>query len=831
MTAPAPLDPERLYRHCNADALRFASTDELEDLPSLVGQDRAREAIELAVGVRRRGYNLYVLGPSGLGKRTLVEALLAARATTQAQPEDWCYVNNFEQPHRPLALRLPAGRGARLRQDMQRLVEELRASVPAMFDSEEYRSRVEQIDAQLGEQQEQLFVDLGQEAARHDIALIHTPSGFSLAPMQKGEVLGPEEYEKLPEPERERLHKELADLQDRLMRAVRQAHQIQKQKRSRIKLLNREMTMVAVGAQIEELKHDYAAEPRILAYLDAVQADVLENIDAFRRSPEAETNVLGMPVGEPPALRRYRVNVLVGDGRTEGGAPVVVEDYPTHPNLLGRVEHIAQFGTLVTDFLLIRPGALHRANGGYLLLDAYKLLTQPFAWEGLKRALASGELRLESLGQALGLISTVELEPEPIPLDLKVVLFGDRMVYYLLLALDPEFGELFRVAADFDDDLPRSGDLEQSYARLIATLVHREKLLPFEREAVARLIEEAARWAGDNERISAHLEALSDALGEADHWARQQGAQRVAAEHVSRAIAARERRASRVRERLLEVIDRGELFIDTAGARVGQINGLSVSQLGQYAFGHPIRITATTRLGDGEVIDIQREVELGGPIHSKGVLILSSFLASRYSAERPHSLAASLVFEQTYGQVEGDSASLAELAALMSSLGGLPIRQSLAVTGSVNQHGEVQPIGGVNEKIEGFFAVCERRGLDGSHGVLIPEANVRHLMLREAVVEAVRAGRFAIYPVRTVDEALELLTGLPPGEQDAEGEWSEGSVNDRVASRLVEFSLLRQAYASMQVKVKKVRGPGREPETPKKPPRPPKPPRRPDQDG
>jgi predicted ATP-dependent protease len=458
---------------------------------------------------------------------------------------------------------------------------------------------------------------------------------------------------------------------------------------------------------------------------------------------------------------------------------------------------------------------LHRANGGYLLVDAYKLLSQPFSWDGLKRALSTGELKTESLGQTYGLISTAALEPEPIPLQVKVVLFGDRIIYYLLLALDPEFGELFKVAADFEDELPRSADSESLLARLIAALVRKEKLLPFDRSAVTRLIEHSARLGPDSAHLSTHVERLVDLLREADHRVRLTGAHRVDAAAVESALEQQERRASRVREKIREAILRGELLIDTSGATTAQVNGLSVSSIiGGYSFGHPTRITATTRVGDGEVVDIQREVEMGGPIHSKGVLILSSFLASRYSGDRPNSLSASLVFEQTYGEVEGDSASVAELCALLSSLADLPVQQSLAVTGSVNQHGQVQPVGGLNEKIEGFFDICSARGLTGAQGVIIPSTNLAHLMLKKQVVEAAAAGRFHIYAVETIDQAIELLTQTPAGAKDVHGAYPEGSVNFRVAARLLEFSITRQAYAGTMVKVKTVTKTGKKPSSP-----------------
>ncbi len=821
MTALAPLPADALRRPCDLSHLPFDTTADLEALPGILGQERAREAVAFGVGLRSRGYNLFVLGPAGLGKRTLVHDMLAQRAAGEPAPCDWCYVNNFKQAHRPRALQLPAGQGVKLRRDLEQFVEELRASMPALFESEEYRNRAEQIDAQISERQEKIFVELGQEAALDNIALLHTPAGFSLAPARAGEVISPEDYEKLPAAEREAFEGKLIQLQEKLQKAIRRVQQLQKEKRARLKQLNREMSMSAVGALAEDLKHDYAQLPAVLSFLDEVQADVLENIDEFRRGPEAEASMPGMHMSEPPSFRRYQINVLVGDERAGAGAPVVVEDYPTHPNLLGRVEYVARFGTLVTDFALIKAGALHRANGGYLLIDAYTLLTQPFSWDGLKRALASAEIRIESLGQTYGLVSTVALEPEPIPLDVKVVLLGERLVYYLLLAYDPEFGELFKVQADFADEVVRSPEAEGLYARLIAAIARREKLLALDRSGVARVIEELARWAGDAQRLSAHLERLDELLREAEYIVRQAGGAVVAASHVQQALDSQVRRADRIREKILEAILRRDLLVDTQGEAIGQVNGLSVSMTGSYAFAFPTRITATTRLGDGEVIDVQREVELSGPIHSKGVMILSAFLASRYSADRPHSLSASLVFEQTYGPVEGDSASVAELAVLLSSLGSFPLKQSLAVTGSVNQHGRVQPIGAVNEKIEGFYDVCAARGLTGEQGVVIPAANVKHLMLRQDVVDAAAAGRFHVYAVETIDEALALLSGIPAGEPDAQGDFPDDSANFRVAARLMELAVVRQAYATMSVKVKKLREPRPAPE-PKKPPAPPK---------
>lgn len=787
------LTPDRLYTPCDSTQLGFDTTADLEDLNEFIGQPRAESSLEFAIGVRRHGYNLYVMGPEGAGKHTMVEQFLSKRARSEPCPGDWAYVNNFERPHKPLALELPAGRGRELCVDMQRLIEELRIAIPAIFDSDEYRSRGERIDSEFGERHEKAFGGLSEEAATHKVTLLRTPTGFSLAPTRDGEVIAAEDYEKLPADERKRIEDAIAMLQQKLERIIRNMMQWRKERLERFRQLNREMTLLAVGHLVDDLKSRYAGLPRVLAYLDAVREDVIDNADDFRHTGESPPNVPAFLV-QQPSFRRYEVNVVI-DGNGRDGAPVVIEDHPTYQNLIGRMEHMSHFGTLTTDFTLIKPGALHRAAGGYLLLDARKVLMQWGAWEGLKRVLSTRSLRLESLAEMYSMVSTVTLEPEAIPVDLKVVLIGDRPLYYLLYQYDPDFAKLFKICADFEDHIDRSSDNALRFARMMATVLRRENLLPFDRGAVARMIERSSRETGDARKLSGNISLMIDLLGEADYWARREGRAQVTAGDVQQAIDARLHRADRLRERVHEQIHRGTVMIDTAGSRCGQINALSVYEFGNYAFAEPTRITATTRLGGGEVIDVQREVELGGSIHSKGVLILSSFLAARFSANRPHSLSASLVFEQTYSRIDGDSASLAELCALLSSLADVPIRQSLAVTGSVNQLGQVQAIGAVNEKIEGFFDICRGRGLSGEHGVLIPAANVEHLMLRADVVQAASEGRFHIYAVTTVDEAMTLLTGMAAGDPGAVDEVAATTINGRVARRLRHLTASRQRYS------------------------------------
>jgi lon-related putative ATP-dependent protease len=793
MSPIPPLSPDRLYRACDTERFTFTTTADLDDLADGLGQVRAVDAANFGIGMRHAGYNLYVMGQPGSGKRYLIRQLLDRRVGEAAKPADWCYVHNFGQPHKPRAIRLPAGMGTRLHADMQQLVAELQAAIPAVFEGEEYRRRFNQIDEEYNERQTQAFGEVAEEAGKHNITLLRTPNGFSFAPAKGDEVMSPDDFDKLSDEEKTRIQQEIASLQEKLEKVIHQVHQWRRERIERVRKLNEEVVLFAVGHLIDDLRSDYAAFPAVCSYLNEVQQNVIESMDEFRKPREVPAGLAAL-AGELPSLNRFRVNLLVAREADEG-APVVYEDHPTYQNLIGRVEHAAQLGALVTNFELIKPGALHQANGGYLLLDALKLLTQPFSWEGLKRALSTHEIRIESLGQMYSLVSTVSLEPEPIPLDAKVILIGNRMLYYLLTQYDPEFCELFKVAADFEDEVERNPDNDLLYARLVGTLVRRDKLRPFDRGAVARVIEHSARRAEDAHKLSTHVQSLADLVREADYWAAQEKRETVVRADVERAIAAQIRRADRLRERSHEAILRDILHIDTDGERVGQVNGLSVFQLGDFSFAQPSRITANTRLGEGELVDIQREVKLGGSIHSKGVLILSSFLASRYAAEQPLSLSASLVFEQTYGQVEGDSASVAELAALLSSLANVPIRQSLAVTGSVDQFGRVQAIGAVNEKIEGYFDICSGRGLSGSQGVLIPAANVAHLMLRSDVVDAATAGRFHIYAVKTVDEALELLTGIAVGTPDAEGKLPEGSLNRRVAQRLEHLAELRRKFA------------------------------------
>jgi lon-related putative ATP-dependent protease len=790
-----PLSTDLLCWRCAPEQFSFETTEDLEDLAEVIGQERAVEAIRFGIGMRRAGYNIYALGPEGIGKHTVMQRYLEAHAKEEPLPLDWCYVSDLKEPRKPRILSLNAGRGAIFQADMARFVEDVRHALRSAFESEEYRTRRQILEEEFKERHEQALEKIEEDAKARGIALMRTPVGFAFAPVAGGKVISPEVFRRLSKDDRERIETDIDNLQKRLHQVLQDAPRWMKELRDNVRELSDQTAMFAVGHLVEELRHNYADLPEVLKFLDEVQQDVVRNVETIATAQEkpGPDGISAEFEDGHPVFRRYRVNLLVDNGRLDH-APVVYEDDPSFDRLRGRIEHRAEMGALLTDFHMIRSGALHRANGGYLIVDARKILTRPMAWEGLKQALMAKEVRIEPLAQALGILSTVTLEPEPVPLDVKVAVIGDRMIYYLLAQLDPEFGRLFKVAADFDERIDRSEQNNMFYARLVATLVRQEELKSFDRGAVARVLEYSARQAGDSQKLSTQIEGLADVLREADYWAGHAGRDHVGAEDVQHAIDSNIHRLDRVREQIQEEIRRGTIVIDTEGATVGQINGLSVMQLGGFAFGRPSRITARVRLGRGEVIDIEREVELGGPLHSKGVLILSGYLSSHYASDRPLSLGASLVFEQSYGGVEGDSASSAELYALLSAISGVPIKQCFAVTGSVNQRGEVQAIGGVNEKIEGFFDLCAARGLSGEQGVLIPATNVKHLMLHSRVVDAVKDGKFHIYPVGTIDRGIEILTGVAAGVRGPDGRFPEDMINHKVEARLIELAEKRRAF-------------------------------------
>ena len=794
-----PLPAEALYRLADLSALAFATTAELAPLAGLEAQPRARDAIRFGTEITRDGFNIFAIGAGGARLQQALRDVLDSAAKDRAEPPDWAYVYNFAEPQRPTALRLPPGRAPLLQRAVHDLIDDLRSILPGVFEGEDYQKRRAALVQSIQARSEAAFASLNQKANTASIAILRTPNGFAMAPMRDAKVVPPPEFNAWPEAEQQAARAAIAVLERDLEETLRNVQRVEKEQRDAVRALEREVAGFAIGQPFGEADAAFADLPPVRTFLAAVRDDVLDTLPLFA-SPEIAAQAGAPPqasLGEAshaagPRLagpfERYDVNVLVTQAGSAVGAPVIEELRPTLGNLVGRIEYQQMQGALVTNFRLIRAGALHRANGGTLLIDVRGLLSEPFSWPALKRALTQRRIDIEDVARFVGLTTTVSLEPDPIPLDVKVVLYGERQLYWMLEALDPELSRHFKVLADFDDELDRTPEGEALMARLVATMAAREGLRPLDRDAVARIIEHAARLAEDAHKLTLLVEHLGDTLAEADHLAAAAGRAAIARADIDTAIERRIHRAARIRERGQEMILRDIALIDTSGAQVGQINGLSVLSLGGFAFGRPTRITCRVRPGGGRIVDIEREVKLGGPLHSKGVLILSGLLGSRYALDGPLSLAASLVFEQSYGGVDGDSASSAEFYALVSALAEAPLRQDLAVTGSINQHGEVQAIGGVNDKIEGFFDICAARGLTGTQGVLIPAANAQHLMLRADIVQACAAGRFAIYAVHDIDQGIELLTGQPAGTRDPDGAYAEGSVNAAVEARLARFA-------------------------------------------
>ncbi|MGB4675018.1 MAG: AAA family ATPase [Azovibrio sp.] len=789
MTTTTALTPPQLRLCCDPACLGFSSTDELADLPGGLGQARAEAALQFGLSMPHQGYHVFVLGEPGTGRHATVFRLLQEQAARAPTPPDLCYIHNFEDPRTPRLLRLPAGRGIKLRNALQQFVRELTPAIDAALDADTHVDRVQALQDGQKKREEEAIAALGQACAADGLCLLTTPEGFVFAPTLDDKPMTPEAFEALSEAEHQAIERRVESWSLKLADLLADFPGWRQELQKSIERAERQALTPVLAHLTRGLRRHHADLPEVLAFIDAISADVITCVARGSVPGEDEENPDSELEQGKFSFHRYQVNLLVDHSQTRG-APVIREDNPGFGNLIGSIEHLPMPGGHATHFNLIRAGALHRASGGYLVVDAGRLLTQPYAWDGLKRALRSSRIAIEPPAEAQGWSSQATLNPEPAPCQVKVVLVGERELFYLLTENDPDFVELFKVAADFDDELLRTQENENHYARLLATLARRGGLLPFSAEAVALLIEAAARHAEHALRLSLHTRHLSDLMREADYHARAENgdASRVEAQAISAALAARARRADRYPRHVLESTLEGCTLISTDGERAGQANALVVVELAGERYGHPVRVTATARVGDGDVVDIERETELGGAIHSKGVLILTAFLAARFARHQPLSLAASLVFEQSYGQVEGDSASLAELCALLSALAQAPIRQSLALTGSVNQFGEVQVIGGVNEKIEGFYDLCKARGLTGTQGVLIPAASVAHLMLRPDVVEAAERGQFHVWPVATVDEAMELLTGLPAGTPDSRGHLPRGSLNERVARALAEMT-------------------------------------------
>ncbi|MCO4845502.1 MAG: AAA family ATPase [Sulfurovum sp.] len=783
------LSVDKLYNYCNLEIFDFETTDELEELDEVIGQTRALKAISFGIGIKKEGYNLYAMGKLGSGKHSVVEKFIKSRAKDEVQPGDWCYVNNFEDPRKPIYLKVASSMGMQLKKDMEELIEELQSIIPSVFESEEYRVQKQVIIDKLTEEKEKFLIGLKERARKEYIAVDYTTSGYTLSPMShEGKVLGKEEYQALNVKDKEQIQETIIKFKNELENMVQDIIIQSKIQQKEIRKLERNMTKKAVDNSIGELKKRYQAYKKIIEYLENVEEDIIDNSQDFLISAQNNLTSMGMNYAKQSGIfSRYRVNVLVSY-KNEDSAPIIYENNPTYVNLFGEIENIAQMGTLLTDFNLIKAGALHRANGGYLILDASKVIMQPFVWEGLKRMLRSGEIRIESLAHSLSLMSTLTLEPEPIELDVKIVLIGSRILYYLLYNYDPEFKDIFKINADFEDDTQRNDENSLLYAKMIGMISKDNGIIPLNKEAVGKVIEYSSRMAEDSQKLSTNLGSLSDLLQEADFIAREKNMQQITKAEINDAIKEKIERSDRIKDNMYEAIDRGTILIETDGSAIGQINGVAVLDLGNFSFGHPSKITALTRLGKGGVINIEREVKLSGPTHNKGIMILSAYLGATYAKDFPLSITATLVFEQSYGKIDGDSASCAELFTLLSSLSEVALDQSIAVTGSVNQNGQVQAVGGINEKIEGFFDICTLVNSEKRNGIIIPVSNVKHLMLKEEVLEAVKSGKFKIYAIERVDEGMEILTGKVSGRKDENGKFPKGSINYLVEEKLKQLA-------------------------------------------
>ena len=789
-----------LRRDCDPSELPFETTLEVEPLNVTVGQERAVSALGFGVQIGDGGFNIFITGPVGSGRRTTARGYLEQIARTQPVPMDWVYVHNFSDPYRPKAISLAPGEGNRLAARLEEVIRAARNEIPKAFYGENYERRRGHILSRLQQRQQAIYGRVQEDAQARGFVMEVTPSGIMTVPVANGQPIPPEEYERLPKDTREQLDHHAREIRERMEQAVRQGRKLEKEAAERLRQLDREVALFAIGHLFEDLQHLYQEQPAVLEYLKQVQEDIPDHLDDFRGTKQE-----GQPPA-PPEMRaalgedrftRYKVNVLV-DNSGASGAPVVEEFNPTYYNLMGRIEYESRLGTMTTDFTQIKAGALQRANGGYLMLEVSDLLSSPGVWEALKKALQTREARIENLGEHLSPVPAATLRPEPIPLRIKVVLIGTPLLYYALYAQDDDFRKLFKVKADFGPDMERSPENVLGYAGFISRQVRERNLRPFHRGGVARVVEHGSRLVEDQFRLSTRFSDIADLISEASFWAGKNGHELVQAEDVQQAIAHREYRSSLIAERIQQMIRDGILMINSQGAQEGQVNGLSVAEFGDFSFGPPSRITARTSPGSGGVVNIEREIKLSGPIHSKGVLILSGYLSGKYARDHPMALSATLTFEQLYNEVDGDSASSAELYALLSALSGLPLKQGIAVTGSVNQYGQVQAVGGINQKVEGFFEVCKARGLTGEQGVMIPKANVRTLMLKEEVVQAVREGRFHLWAVQSIDEGIELLTGVPAGERAADGGYPLGTVHALVDARLRYYALCLKEFASGQ---------------------------------
>jgi lon-related putative ATP-dependent protease len=786
--------PVEQYRNTfGPEDVECATTEAMKPTDEIIGQDRAQRALHFGLEIQEKGFNVYVSGSPGTGRKTAVKRFLEELAMTRPKADDWIYVYNFANAYEPNAIRLPPGKGNEFKKDMGGFVEEARRALPKAFESEDYATKRQEALGTLDKEREQIVAQVNNKAEKQGFVIQMGPTGLMIIPVVDGKPLSAEDFAALPESTQEQIRERREALDADLRNGFRQLRDLDTKGAEEVTRLNSEIALYAIGHLVEGLKEKYGSIPEINTYIETVQKDILENLETFLGVTQQQQPEQQLPpqfqqwLMKDLAFRKYEINVVV-DHSGDTGAPVVFEDIPSYQNLLGKVEKEVQFGIVTTDFTMIRTGSVHKANGGYLVMPVLDLFRYPFAWDGLKTALKTERAAIEEPGERAGFITARGLKPEPIPLSIKVILIGTPEINQILHQGDPDYPELFKVRADFDTSMDRNDENTKKYGAYICTLCKRFQLRHLDSSAVAKVIEYGSRLADDQKKLSTRFAAVADLIREANFYAAQDNAKITTAKHIEKAIEEKIYRSNLIQEKIQEFIERGIYLIDTAGTGIGQINGLSVMEMGDFAFGRPSRVTASVAVGRDGIIDIERQADLGGPTHTKGVLILGGYLANKYAQDKPFNLSAKLVFEQSYGGVDGDSASSTELYAILSALSGLPITQSLAVTGSVNQRGEVQAIGGVNEKLEGFFEVCKAKGLDGKQGAMIPASNVQNLMLKEEILEAAKAGKFRIYPVKTIDEGIEVLTGVPAGERKPDGTYPEGTVNYLVNKRLKDMA-------------------------------------------
>lgn len=797
------LPVEKLRNLCDPDLMHCESTKDLTPINEIIGQERAVRALKFGLGIKNNGFNMYVAGYPGTGRKSTVKSFVEAQAKTQLVPPDWCYVNNFSNQYEPKAIQFSAGKGKEFRGDMKNFIENVKTALPKAFESEDYAARREATIQGLEEKRKQLVEELNAKAQQEGFVIQSTPVGLLLIPVLDGKPLSEEEMVALPQKTKDKLAEKREKLEADFRNSMRQLIDMERQIHDALKKLNREVALYSIGHLIEAISDRYRGLPEVMAYLKDVENDMLDNLQQFikRSSDQQEQTQIQLPWLREDPYKKYEVNVVIDNSETKG-APVVMETNPTYPNLLGRTEKEAQFGALTTDFSMIRGGSIHKANGGYLIIPVEELLQNPFSYDGLKRDLRDGNMTIAEPEERYGFLSVKTLKPQPIPLTAKVILIGDPDLYQMMFQLDPGFRELFKIKAEFDTVMERNDDKVMQYAGWICSLCERENLKHLDGTGVAKLVEYSSRVADDQYKLSTQFAVIADVIREANFYAAQENSVYITGPHIRKAIEEKVYRSKLIQEKIQEMITRGFYLIDTVKGRVGQINGLSVMGMGDFAFGSPSRVTASIGLGREGVIDIEREAKMGGPIHTKGVLILSGYISDKYARDKPLSLSARLVFEQNYGGIEGDSASSTELYSILSALSGLPIKQNIAVTGSVNQKGEVQAIGGVNEKIEGFFEICKLQGLTGEQGVMIPESNVQNLMLKEEVTDAVKEGKFNIYSAKTIDEGIEFLTGTKAGGRRDDGTFEEGTVNYLVDKQLKLMADELNKYPSVEMQKK-----------------------------